>query len=201
MQKSETEKRYFVRIMIVGKESAGKTCLMRRLLNESISDVTSTDGVDIVFRRCKINIEDGKWTIGQEIDDKKERMDRALSPNGKTKMDDIESTKRTKVSTKLTQSENNVLVNKSVDVNNGYPMDITADDLADNRDDATMQVDQINYSTINHSDNTDSNKIDRKNGMKVNMDKNQSSLLVMPKDLMANVFTKSTAKTPQNLYA
>ncbi|VDI70823.1 Hypothetical predicted protein [Mytilus galloprovincialis] len=89
MQKSETEKRYFVRIMIVGKESAGKTCLLRRLLKEDIDDVTSTDGVDIVVRRCKINIEDGKWTIGKEIDDKKERMDRALSPNGKTQIDDI----------------------------------------------------------------------------------------------------------------
>ncbi|VDI73775.1 Hypothetical predicted protein, partial [Mytilus galloprovincialis] len=204
MQKSETEKRYFVRIMIVGKESAGKTCLLRRLLKEDIDDVTSTDGVDIVVRRCKINIEDGKWTIGKEIDDKKERMDRALSPNGKTQIDDIESTKRTKVSTKLTQSEkreNNVLVIESIDVNNGYPMDITADDLADNRDDPNMQVDQINYSTVNHPDNTASYKKDRKNDMKVNMVNNQSSLLVMPEDLMAKVFTKSTAKTPRNLFA
>lgn len=64
---SETEKRYFVRIMIVGKESVGKTCLLRRLLKEDISDVTSTDGVDIVVRRCKINIEDGKWMIGKDI--------------------------------------------------------------------------------------------------------------------------------------
>ncbi|XP_071147607.1 uncharacterized protein [Mytilus edulis] len=201
VEESKSEKRYFVRIMIVGKESAGKTCLLRRLLNESISDVPSTDGVDIVVRRCKINIEDGKWTIGQEIDDKQERMDRALSPNGKTQMDDIESTKRTKVSTKSTQSEINVLVNKSIDVNNGYPIDITADDLAENRDDAAMQVDQINYSTINHPDNTASNKTDKKNGMKINMDNNQSSLLVMPVDLMANVFTKSTAKPQRNLYA
>ncbi|VDI45256.1 Hypothetical predicted protein [Mytilus galloprovincialis] len=139
-----------------------------------------------------------------EIDDKKERMDRALSPNGKTQIDDIESTKRTKVSTKLTQSEKrekNVLVIESIDVNNGYPMDITADDLADNRDDPNMQVDQINYSTVNHPDNTASYKKDRKNDMKVNMVNNQSSLLVMPEDLMAKVFTKSTAKTPRNLFA
>ncbi|XP_076086190.1 uncharacterized protein LOC143056899 isoform X2 [Mytilus galloprovincialis] len=204
MQKSETEKRYFVRIMIVGKESAGKKCLLRRLLKEDIDDVTSTDGVDIVVRRCKINIEDGKWTIGKEIDDKKERMDRALSPNGKTQIDDIESTKRTTVSTKLTQSEkreNNVLVIKSIDVNNGYPIDIKADHLADNRDDPNMHVDQINYSTVNHPDNTASYKKDRKNDKKINMDKNQSSLLVMPQDLMAKVFTKSTAKTPRNLFA
>lgn len=63
VQSSATENRYFVRIMIVGKESVGKTCLMRRLLKDSTADVSSTDGVDIVVRRCKINIQDGNWTI------------------------------------------------------------------------------------------------------------------------------------------
>lgn len=63
MKSSKTEKRYFVRIMIVGKGSVGKTCLMRRLLEENIENVTSTDGVDIVVRQCKINIKDGSWTI------------------------------------------------------------------------------------------------------------------------------------------
>ncbi|CAG2237839.1 COL12A [Mytilus edulis] len=58
-----TEKRYFVRIMLVGKGGVGKSCLLKRLLNETIDGVTSTDGVDIVVRRCKINIDDGKWTI------------------------------------------------------------------------------------------------------------------------------------------
>lgn len=67
MQSSKTENRYFVRIMIVGKTSAGKTCLLRRLLKEDIDDVTSTDGVDIVVRRCKINTEDGEWTIDKGI--------------------------------------------------------------------------------------------------------------------------------------
>lgn len=63
MQSSETEKRYFVKIMIVGKESAGKTSLLRKLLKDEIKDVSSTDGIDIVIRRCKINIDSGKWTI------------------------------------------------------------------------------------------------------------------------------------------
>lgn len=67
MQTEKTEKRYFLRTMIVGKETVGKTCLMRRLLKEDISDVISTDGVDIVVRKCKINIEDGKWIIGKGI--------------------------------------------------------------------------------------------------------------------------------------
>lgn len=63
MQSSETEKRYFVRIMIVGKETVGKTCLLKRLLKESTDGVKSTDGIDI--RQCKIDIEDGIWTIGK----------------------------------------------------------------------------------------------------------------------------------------
>ncbi|CAG2223015.1 unnamed protein product [Mytilus edulis] len=90
VKSSETENRYFVRIMIVGKESTGKTCLLRRLLKEGISDVSSTDGVNIVVRRCKINIDDGKWTIGHEIDDKNERINRALSTNEKTKIEATE---------------------------------------------------------------------------------------------------------------
>lgn len=60
-----TEKKYFVRTMIVGKESAGKTCLMRRLLREDITDVTSTDGLDV--RWCKVDIRDGTWIIDKGI--------------------------------------------------------------------------------------------------------------------------------------
>ncbi|CAC5370507.1 unnamed protein product [Mytilus coruscus] len=79
LQSSETEKRYFVRIMIVGKESVGKTCLLRRLLMESTDGVTSTDGVDIVVRRCKIDINDGNWIIGKDIsDDRVDRIQRAI---------------------------------------------------------------------------------------------------------------------------
>lgn len=63
MQSEKTEKRYSVRIMIVGKAEAGKTCLLRRLLKESIDDVSSTKGVEIVIRRCKIDIGDGNWII------------------------------------------------------------------------------------------------------------------------------------------
>lgn len=52
--------------MIVGKESAGKTSLMRRLLKEDFNEKEpSTDGIDIVVRRCKINIENGEWLIGK----------------------------------------------------------------------------------------------------------------------------------------
>lgn len=53
--------------MIVGKGSAGKTSLMRKLLKDESKVVTSTDGIDIVVRRCKMNIVNGKWTIEKGI--------------------------------------------------------------------------------------------------------------------------------------
>lgn len=67
MSSSKTEKRYFLRIMIVGKEAVGKTCLLKRLLKESILEVKSTEGVEIIVRQCKINIQDGKWIIGKGL--------------------------------------------------------------------------------------------------------------------------------------
>ncbi|VDH93208.1 Hypothetical predicted protein [Mytilus galloprovincialis] len=81
MQSTEVEKRYFVRIMIVGKETVGKTSLVRRLLKEEkIDDVNSTDGLDIVVHRCKINIDDGKWMIGNfTFDDRGDRIHRAVN--------------------------------------------------------------------------------------------------------------------------
>ena len=59
--RSGTEKRYYIRLMIVGESGVGKTCLMRRLLGEGIDDVTSTDGIDVITRKCKIRVSDGEW--------------------------------------------------------------------------------------------------------------------------------------------
>ncbi|CAG2212157.1 unnamed protein product [Mytilus edulis] len=58
---SGTTKRYNIRVMIVGKQSAGKTCLLRRLMNEEIDDVISTDGINIERRKCHIDIKTGVW--------------------------------------------------------------------------------------------------------------------------------------------
>ncbi|XP_063410536.1 uncharacterized protein LOC134693628 [Mytilus trossulus] len=64
--KEGTMKRRHIRMMIVGKYSAGKTCLMRRLLNEEIDDVKSTDGINVEVRRCKVRISDGQWIFSEE---------------------------------------------------------------------------------------------------------------------------------------
>ncbi|CAG2194445.1 unnamed protein product [Mytilus edulis] len=60
---SGTSKRYNVRVMIVGKGQVGKTCLLRRLMKEQIDDVKSTDGLDIVRKKCQINVDTGEWDL------------------------------------------------------------------------------------------------------------------------------------------
>ena len=58
---SGTKPRYYIRIMIVGEQSVGKTCLLRRLMNEGIDDVVSTDGINIEVRKCQVSLADGRW--------------------------------------------------------------------------------------------------------------------------------------------
>ncbi|CAC5372593.1 TTN [Mytilus coruscus] len=59
--KTGTAVRYYIRIMIVGENGVGKTCLLRRLMNEHIDDVKSTDGINIEVKKCKINRHTQKW--------------------------------------------------------------------------------------------------------------------------------------------
>ena len=59
--RAESEIRYIIRVLIIGENGVGKTSLLRRLLGEDINDVKSTDGIDIVFRKCKIRLSDGEW--------------------------------------------------------------------------------------------------------------------------------------------
>ncbi|CAG2211643.1 unnamed protein product [Mytilus edulis] len=209
MQSSEIEKRYNVRIMIVGKESAGKTCLLRRLLKEDITDVTSTDGVDIVVRRCKINIEDGKWTIGKGInDDKVGRIKRALNPNA----EDDRNTQNMQV-----EETNNMNIRQG-DEKSTYNKDITTNIKVrqENSDDTNessslfMPEDSTNKAIVNLDNKEVTNESsslvmpeDFSTDDKINLDnkQNESSLLVMPEDLMSHVFSKSTVNAPFNLYA
>lgn len=59
--KSGTITRYNIRVMIVGESSGGKTCLLRRLMNETIYDVCCTDGLEINRRKCLVDVTTGKW--------------------------------------------------------------------------------------------------------------------------------------------
>lgn len=60
--KTGTEDRRYVRIQVIGKHGVGKSSLVRRLLNETIHDIESTDGIDII-KKCEIRISDGKWFV------------------------------------------------------------------------------------------------------------------------------------------
>ncbi|CAC5381003.1 unnamed protein product [Mytilus coruscus] len=66
--KNGTAARYNIRIILVGKQRVGKTCLLRRLMNEGIEGVESTDGINIEVKKCKINLQTKEWifTKGNE---------------------------------------------------------------------------------------------------------------------------------------
>ncbi|VDI71244.1 Hypothetical predicted protein [Mytilus galloprovincialis] len=207
MQSSETEKRYCVRIMIVGKESAGKTCLLRRLLKEDITDVTSTDGVDIVVQRCKINIGDGKWTIGKGInDDKVGRIKRALNPYAEvgrnTQNMQVEETNNMNIRQGDEKSTNNKDITTNTKVRQENSNDTNESSSLFLPEDSINKVNLDNKEVTNESSSLVIPE-DFTTDDKVNLDnkQNESSLLVMPNDLMSHVFSESTDNTLSNLYA
>ncbi|XP_052072270.1 uncharacterized protein LOC127710457 isoform X2 [Mytilus californianus] len=62
---SGNEVRKYVRIQVIGKEGVGKTSLVRRLLNQDLKGVESTDGIDI-NRICHIKENDGTWMFDND---------------------------------------------------------------------------------------------------------------------------------------
>ncbi|CAG2242500.1 unnamed protein product [Mytilus edulis] len=66
---SGSEKKRDIRLVVVGKKGAGKTSLIRRLFGEDITDVTSTNGIEIHKIKCKAMSDDGIWN---KLDDKYE---------------------------------------------------------------------------------------------------------------------------------
>ncbi|XP_076085429.1 uncharacterized protein LOC143056232 [Mytilus galloprovincialis] len=198
MQSTQTENRYFVRIMLVGKESVGKTCLLRRLLKENISDVTSTDGVDIVVRRCKINLEDGKWKI-EEVpnDDKVNRIKRALSPNERANITTGNDREMDLAKIRKMQKKDSSTQDDTSKIENTVPsMGLKHDVL----DETTTTTDINEYPTkegkIRHH-----NELFTKAYIEENIDNNASLSLVMPGDLVLHVFTNSATNTPLIPYA
>ncbi|CAG2236231.1 unnamed protein product [Mytilus edulis] len=58
---SGVENRYMIRLPVVGPFGVGKTCLTRKLLRKQISDVTSTNGIDIMTQKCRVCLTDHTW--------------------------------------------------------------------------------------------------------------------------------------------
>ncbi|OPL33531.1 hypothetical protein AM593_07190, partial [Mytilus galloprovincialis] len=74
--RSAEERHRHIRVAIIGEKGVGKTCLLRRLLKQSIEGVQSTDGVNIEVSKCKIRLRDGKWESYKEKEHKLVRADR-----------------------------------------------------------------------------------------------------------------------------
>lgn len=62
---SGIEKRYVIRLPVVGPYGVGKTCLARRLIQKKISDVSSTNGIDIMTQKCKVRLADKAWIFSK----------------------------------------------------------------------------------------------------------------------------------------
>lgn len=51
---------YYIRLVVLGQEGVGKTTLVKRLLQESTSEVKSTNGIEINVDKCGISLHDGE---------------------------------------------------------------------------------------------------------------------------------------------
>ncbi|KAL3857502.1 hypothetical protein ACJMK2_012168 [Sinanodonta woodiana] len=70
MVEKSSMKTYNMRLMFVGLYGAGKTSLVRRIMNRDIEGVTSTDGIDVYIGRCRVNLRTGEWTISEDVSHK-----------------------------------------------------------------------------------------------------------------------------------
>ncbi|VDI67954.1 Hypothetical predicted protein [Mytilus galloprovincialis] len=84
---SGSEKKRDIRLVVVGKKGAGKTSLIRRLFGEDITDVTSTNGIEIHKIKCKAESDDGIWNKLDERNEETEMHARLLKPYEKKLQD------------------------------------------------------------------------------------------------------------------
>ncbi|XP_063408786.1 uncharacterized protein LOC134692265 [Mytilus trossulus] len=63
---TEKEKRHYVRVVVVGEQGAGKSCLVHRLLDKGIKDVVSTDCLDIQVNACGVDLDTAEWCFVKE---------------------------------------------------------------------------------------------------------------------------------------
>ncbi|XP_071142145.1 uncharacterized protein [Mytilus edulis] len=77
---SGSEKKRDIRLVVVGKKGAGKTSLIRRLFGEDITDVNSTNGIEIHKIKCKAMSNDGIWNKLDGTNRETEIYTRLLKP-------------------------------------------------------------------------------------------------------------------------
>ena len=58
-----SEKDYNIRLMLLGHFGVGKSTLAKRLLHESIDDVSSTEGIETLVQKARIDIDTGEWIV------------------------------------------------------------------------------------------------------------------------------------------
>ncbi|XP_071144486.1 uncharacterized protein [Mytilus edulis] len=81
---SGSEKKRDIRLVVVGKKGAGKTSFVKRLFSEEITDVTSTNGIEIHRIKCKTMSDDGIWDKFDGNNEELEIYERLLKPYKKT---------------------------------------------------------------------------------------------------------------------
>ncbi|XP_063442140.1 uncharacterized protein LOC134722449 [Mytilus trossulus] len=77
---SGSEKKRDIRLVIVGEKGAGKTSFLKRLFEEEIGDVTSTNGIEIHRIKCLAESDDGIWDKLEGINEEVELHKRLLQP-------------------------------------------------------------------------------------------------------------------------
>lgn len=82
-----SEKDYNIRLMLLGHFGVGKTTIARRLLHESIDNLSSTEGIETFIQKARVNISTGKWIvedIGPDQDFIEERLVHVVRENGRS---------------------------------------------------------------------------------------------------------------------
>ncbi|XP_071175749.1 uncharacterized protein [Mytilus edulis] len=77
---SGSEKKRDIRLVIVGEKGAGKTSFLKRLFEEEIGEVTSTNGIEIHRIKCLAESDDGIWNKLEGINEEAELHKRLLQP-------------------------------------------------------------------------------------------------------------------------
>ena len=82
-----TEKDFNIRLMLLGHFGVGKTTVARRLLQEPVDNLSSTDGIETSVQKARIDIQTGEWIfegIEHEHDLIEERMVHVVRENSRS---------------------------------------------------------------------------------------------------------------------